>query len=199
VRPRLGAAGVDVQRAQVVAQQGRQRAGDELLVLGDDVLLDRGLGERAADEDAVEVRVLLDGREEGVEALADAGNRRLFVVHGRDEPVEEDLRAALPQRDEQVGLVCEVAVQHGFGDAGLGGDVVHPDIGAVLGERPHGRVDELGAPRRPVRPPPVASRVPTAVGVSRTGHLANATPVGATPWRGGPCCRVRVAQGFCSG
>src|SRR5207244_3754480 len=46
----------------------------------------------------------------------------------------------------QILLIREVPVQHGFGDADLGGDLIHPGIPAALADGGEGAVHQLLAP-----------------------------------------------------
>jgi len=158
VRPRLGRAGVHVEHPHVVAEQRGQRRRDQLLVLGDDVRRD-GLLRTAVREQPVQVRVLLDHGEERVEGHPDPRHRRELGVDRRDQPLEEDFRAALAEGHVEVGLVVEVPVQHRFRDAGLRGDVLHAEVRAVRVECPERGLDELLAPGDPVLAPPVAPGV----------------------------------------
>ena len=175
VRPRLGRAGVHVEHPHVVAEQRGERRRDQFLVLGHDVRRDRLLRPPVR-EQPVQVRVLLDDGEERVEGHPDPRHRRELGVDRRDQPLEEDLRAALPEGDVEVGLVVEVPVQHGFRDAGLRGDVLHAEVGAVRVERPERGFDELLAPRDPVLAPAVAPGVAGRLLVARRvlGRLAGA-------------------------
>ena len=118
------------------------------------------VADRPAREQPVQVRVVLDHAEEGVQALADPGHRRLVLLDRGQQPLEQHLGAALAQRHEQVCLVGEVPVQHRLRHPGFRGHVFHGEVGAVLGDRTQRGVHELGPPGGPVLAPEIALWLP---------------------------------------
>ena len=129
VRPRLDAAGVHACLRHPPAQHHREHAGDDLLAVGDHLVLARrvvrhhepvrlGFGGHRMDVDPDD----LAGQVVAVEV------RRQRSGHVRD---QRGLREAHHHRGGEVVLVHEIAVKDGLGHPDLGGDLVHADVAAT--------------------------------------------------------------------
>ena len=104
----------------------------------------RGLGGHGeAEEGGALVDALEQAEDEGAQAF---GRRGVDLDHGGD-GVQHGVVHRLEAGAEQLVAVGEVDVDGGAGDAGLGGDLVHGDLGrAALAEEAAGRVEDLVAP-----------------------------------------------------
>jgi hypothetical protein len=143
-RPRFHAAGVHARDLHPAAQHDRQHPGDDLLGVGDHlVLARRGIGHHEA--------VRLGFGCHGVDVDPDdlpgevvtVQVRRQRGSHIRD---QRGLREAHHHRGGEIVLIDEIAIQHGFGHADLGGDLVHADITSLPADGVQCAVDQLGSP-----------------------------------------------------
>ena len=127
--PRLDAAGVHARRHHAAAQHHRQHAGDDLLAVGDDLVLARRVVRHHEP-----VRLGFGGHRLDVDPDDLAGQvvsiqvRRQRSGHVRD---QRGLREPHHHRGGQVVLVDEIAVKNGLRYPDLGGDLIHADVAAT--------------------------------------------------------------------
>ena len=148
--------------------------------------LDRPLEQRAVDDEPVDLGVGLDEPQVGVDRRGEQLARGLVARSASAARSWPTSRSAtrVADGDVELGPVGEVPVDDGLAGAGLGGDLVHADAGAVLADRAQRGLDELLPAGRAVLVPAGAA---VAGGRRRRGSWCRTVPdtfgTSATSWR----------------
>ena len=159
VPPRPGRRAVDTRVLEPLADELRDVGADECVEVAHRVGAARPVGERAPDDEPVDVGVGLDDAQVGVDRDRQLAPRLVLVGQRRRELADEPLGDQGADREVELAPVVEVAVDGRLAGAGLRGDLVHPHAGTVRPDRPHRRVDKLLAAGASVRLPAGTSSV----------------------------------------
>jgi hypothetical protein len=138
------AAGVEPERAQPLADDHGEQPGDLLARVLDDLGARLPL-DRVVHDEAPQLRLGLDAREERVDHAADELRGLPVGVHLGGHPVQQHLGGLLPDRPLQVRAVGEVPVEHRFGDARRRRELRDRHTWPVGAYRLHRRLHHLGA------------------------------------------------------
>ena len=113
-----------------------------------------GVDEGPMHDEPVELGVLLDELQVGLDARGDAGARTVHAGDGGLDAGGQHLRHAFADGDVERGAIGEVPVDHGLRRVRACRYLVHADAGAVLADGLDCGVDELAAAGAPVGVPP---------------------------------------------